>query len=77
MSNKPAVGRLESNLKGNVLVVKLNIHSDLGKYALMKFRGGTVPMFIVFDENGNEVWRRSGTVPSLDTILSLNLHSQK
>ena len=64
---------LASKLKDDFLVVRLNIHSDLGKYVFVKYRGGMVPTFIVFDKRGNEVWRHSGSVPSLDTILSLDL----
>ena len=65
--------RLESKLKDDFLVVRLNIHSDLGKYVFVKYRGGGVPTYIVLDKLGNEVWRQTGSVPSLDTILSLDL----
>ena len=65
--------RLEANLGDDFLVVRLNIHSDLGQYVFVKYRGRGVPAYIVFDKRGNEVWRQMGSVPSLDTILSLDL----
>ena len=65
--------RLEFNLKDDFLVVRLNVSSDLGKNTLVKYRGRVVPTFIVFDKRGNEIWRHSGSVPSLETILSLDL----
>ena len=65
--------RLEFNLKDDFFVVRLNISSDLGNYLFAKYRGIVVPTFIVFDKRGNEVWRHSGSVPSLETILSLDL----
>ena len=65
--------RLESNLEDDFLVVRLNVHSDLGKYVFVKYRGRAVPTYIVLDKRGNEVWRQTGSVPSLATILSLDL----
>ena len=73
LSTKPAVDRLESNLEDDFLVVRLNVHSDLGKYVFVKYRGRAVPTYIVLDKRGNEVWRQTGSVPSLATILSLDL----
>ena len=65
--------RLEFNLEDDLFVVRLNISSDLGSYLFAKYRGIVVPTFIVFDKRGNEVWRHSGSVPELETILSLDL----
>ena len=65
--------RLESNLQDDFLVARVSIHSELGKYLLVKYRGAVVPTFIVLDKRGNEVWRHARSVPSLDTILSLDL----
>lgn len=65
--------RLGFNLKDDFLVLRVNIHSDLGKDMLVKYRGVVVPSFIVFDKRGHEVWRHSGSVPALETILSLDV----
>ena len=61
--------RLELGLKDRFLVIRLDVLSDVGKYVRQKYQGGVVPTFIVFDKGGNEVWRRSGSVPELETIL--------
>ena len=61
--------RLEIGLTDHFLVIRLDVFSDVGKYVRQKYQGGVVPMFIVFDKGGNEVWRHSGSVPELETIL--------
>lgn len=65
--------RLEAELTGDFLVIRLDVLSDLGKYVRDKYQGGVVPTFIVFDKQGNEVWRHSASVPELETILLLGL----
>ena len=61
--------RLELELTDHFLVIRLDVLSDVGKYVRQKYKGGVVPTFIVFDKGGNEVWRHSGSVPELETIL--------
>ena len=61
--------RLELELTDYFLVIRLDVLSDVGKYVRQKYQGGVVPTFIVFDKGGNEVWRHSGSVPELETIL--------
>jgi hypothetical protein len=63
------VDRLEVELTDHFLVIRLDVLSDVGKYVRQKYQGGVVPTFIVFDKGGNEVWRHSGSVPELGTIL--------
>jgi thioredoxin-related protein len=63
------VDRLEVELTDHFLVIRLDVLSDVGKYVRQKYHGGVVPTFIVFDKGGNEVWRHSGSVPELETIL--------
>ena len=65
--------RLEENLKDDFVVIRLDIASDLGKHAREKYDGKLVPTFMVFDTSGTVVWRHSGSVPKLETILSLGL----
>ena len=65
--------RLELGLTDHFLVIRLDVFSDVGKYVRQKHQGGLVPTFIVFDKGGNEVWRHSGSVPELETILLLGL----
>ena len=61
--------RLEVELTDHFLVIRLDVLSDVGKYVRQKYQGGVGPPFIVFDKGGNEVWRHSGSVPELETIL--------
>ena len=65
--------RLEIGLTDHFLVIRLDVLSDVGKYVRQKHQGGVVPTFIVFDKGGNEIWRYSGAVPKLKTILLLGL----
>ena len=60
-------------LKDHFRMLRLDIGSDLGQYVRGKYQGGVVPTFIAFDKRGDEVWRQTGGVPSLGTILSLDL----
>ena len=70
---KPDVDRLERRLTNHFHVIRLDVLSDVGKYVRQKYQGDMVPTFIVFDKGGNEVWRHSGSVPELETILLLGL----
>ena len=65
--------RLEDQLSERFHFIRLNVSSGVGKHIRQKYQGGLVPTFIVFDQRGHEVWRHSGSVPSLDSILALNL----
>ena len=65
--------RLELGLTDHFLVIRLDVLSNVGKYVRQKYQGGVVPTFMVFDKGGNEVWRHSGSVPQLETILLLDL----
>ena len=73
LSAKPAVDRLENELKENLLFIRLDISSELGADVRTKYHVGLVPSFIVFDGMGNEIWRKSGGIPDAATILSLDL----
>ena len=65
--------RLEDQLSERFYFIRLNVSSGVGKHIRQKYQGGLVPTFIVFDQRGHEVWRHSGSVPSLDSILALDL----
>ena len=54
------------------MVLRINILSKVGRYVLGKYQINMVPTFIVFDKFGNELWRISGSVPELQTIISLD-----
>ena len=53
------------------LVIRLDVGSQLGDYARRQYQGGLVPGFVVFDAHGAVAWRHGGSVPKLDTLLSV------
>ena len=60
-------------LKDHFIVARLDVGSNIGGHVRKQYQGGIVPTFIVFDRSGTEVWRKSGSVPLLKTILALGL----
>lgn len=64
--------RLELEAGDKVLVMRFNVATDLGKDIRQTYNLGIVPTFILFDKNGKEVLRQTGTVPKLRKILSLS-----
>ena len=72
LSAKPAVDRLENQLGDEYVVVRFDISSEIGKYVRSKYNANVTPTFIVFNTDGDLVWKRSGQVPSLQTILSID-----
>lgn len=68
---KPEVDRLERELNNHYSVIRINISSDVGKYVRHKYSADMVPTFVVFDDDGREIWRQSGNVPKSTTVLSL------
>ena len=71
LSAKPAIDKLEKNLTGHLTVLRVNTRSNLAKYLRETYSWDFVPTFILFNRHGNEVWRQTGRVPSLDTLLSI------
>ena len=52
-------------------MLRIDIGSDIGKKISTKYESRTVPTFIALDKNGKEVWRQTGGVPDLETVLLL------
>lgn len=65
--------RLESELRSNITVVRINVSSSVGTYIRDKYSAKVVPTYIAFDRYGEETWRQIGGVPLLRTILSLDM----
>lgn len=57
---KPIVDRLERELEGQVLFIRLNIQEEAGRELAAAYRFQYTPTFIYFDAQGNEVWREIG-----------------
>ena len=65
--------RLESKLGNNLIFIKLDIGSQLGKDVRKRYGGEAVPTFLIFDKYGIERLRVSGMVPTIESIYNLNL----
>lgn len=61
---KPVVDGLEAELQGKLIVIRLDIQSQVGRALAPEFGFEYTPTFIFFDAQGVELWREVG---SLDT----------
>jgi hypothetical protein len=57
---KPAVDRLEAELRGKLVVRRVDIQSDEGRQLVEQYRIEFTPTFILFDAAGKERWRGVG-----------------
>lgn len=57
---KPAVDRLEEELSGKVIFIRINIQEEVGRELAPAFGFEYTPTFIFFDEQGVEQWRTIG-----------------
>ena len=64
---KPKVDQLEEDLGDQAQVLRLNVRDDPGKALAYKWSVAGIPTFIVFDTNGESVYRSSGA-PDVDAI---------
>lgn len=67
LAAKPKVDQLEEDLGEQAQVLRLNVRDDPGKALAYKWSVAGIPTFIVFDTNGEPVYRSSGA-PDLDAI---------
>ena len=61
---KPIVDGLEREYAGRLVVIRLDIQSDVGRELAPVYGFQYTPTFIFFDAQGVELWREVG---SLDT----------
>ena len=57
---KPAVDRLEKELRDKLVVRRVDIPSDEGRQLLKEYQIEFTPTFILFDKAGKEQWRGTG-----------------
>ena len=57
---KPAVDRLEKELRGKLVVRRVNIQSAEGRKLASQYGIEVTPTFIFFDDVGREQWRSAG-----------------
>ena len=65
---KPITEQLEANLGNRANVLRVSIHTDLGRRLGQRYAFETTPLFILFDAKGSERWRGPMT-PSADAVL--------
>ena len=68
LSARPVVDRLERDLEGEALVVRLNVMDTVGRDVMHAYGVTLVPTFLVFDGAGNLIFRQGGTFPNIGTI---------
>lgn len=59
---KPIVDGLEDEWGADVTVMRLNVHDNGVQPLLNELNFRFTPTFILFDENGEEVWRTNGSI---------------
>jgi thiol-disulfide isomerase/thioredoxin len=59
---KPIVDALEQELTGQLLVIRLNIQESVGRALAPIYMFEYTPTFILFDAQGNELWRQVGSL---------------
>ena len=68
MALDPSVNRLQDRLGDRADMLRVSIHTSVGKILAERYAFEFTPLFIVLDGQGHEIWRGS-TVPSVDTVL--------
>jgi thiol-disulfide isomerase/thioredoxin len=64
---EPAVDALVAQISGEFNILRLDIHSEVGRAAREVWGFSYTPEFIVFDQNGIELWR-AHSVPPADIL---------
>ncbi len=59
---RPVVDELETELDGQLTVIRLDIASPPGQALGMRLGFRATPTFVLFDVHGNELWRSIGTL---------------
>ena len=68
MAQKPLVDRLAKNLGESAAVLRVSIHDETGKNLSKRYGLRAVPLFIIFDAGGQEIWR-GNVIPSRKRVL--------
>jgi len=57
---KPVVDAVEEEFSGRMEVLRVDIHTEVGRVIANELDFQYTPTFIFFDETGNELWREVG-----------------
>jgi hypothetical protein len=70
MAIKPQVKRMQKDLGEAAIVLRVSIHSEVGRTLTKRYNFEASPLFILFDPTGEEVWRGS-QLPSKEYVLGI------
>jgi thioredoxin-related protein len=68
---KPIVDGIESEYSGRLIVLRVNVQDADGMVLARQHAVLGTPTFIFFDPQGNELWRRVGTISPAQVAESL------
>jgi thiol-disulfide isomerase/thioredoxin len=68
---KPAVDRLESELRGRLVLRRVDIQSAEGRKLARQYGIKMTPTFVLFDSSGQEQWRSVGQLDAARVRTSL------
>lgn len=62
LAAKPIVDGLEAQYAGQLTVLRVNVQDRAGKELAKEYAVLGTPTFVFFDAQGNELWRRVGSI---------------
>lgn len=71
LAAKPAVSRLEKEIKDACDLIWIEIRSDDGREIWKQYKLEAVPTFILLNKKGDLLLQKSGSPPSKATVLDL------
>lgn len=71
LATRPTLDALEDELKDELKVVRLDVASLAGQTVRVELHVYATPTFILFDAQGNELWRRSGALDPSEVYAAL------
>lgn len=69
---EPIVNGLKTELTGELVVLKVDINSQAGRTLSAEYGGRATPTFIMFDAEGEEMWRQIGSIDAERVRASVN-----
>ncbi|MCB9454705.1 MAG: hypothetical protein H6671_01820 [Anaerolineaceae bacterium] len=69
LASRPAVDDIVADIQGDFNILRVDIHSEFGRILRENLDFSFTPEFVVFNANGEEVWR--GHVPPSQDQLAL------
>ena len=71
LAAKPTLDALETELRGELKVIRMDVASPAGQSLGDELRIHVTPTFILFDPQGNELWRRIGTLDPAEVYAAI------